>query len=188
MRLEPFARVLLEEPRGALVSDRAFRPPPVLAIWIGYLYGYAYSHVDVLNDPKDAIILHFVRDDEPEARRRAAWMRDPASDPALEPPVRWVFGGDGFNPPGWRPDVRLVVPPGQLMAQESMVRQLEREAGARPHGPDGDPGRYRRPFEQPGGGPRRQVHPPGPAPGTIAWPDAPPPYPNHPFQPGGDPQ
>ncbi|WP_370061513.1 hypothetical protein [Streptacidiphilus sp. MAP5-3] len=51
-----------------------------------------------------------MRDDEPGARRRAEWMRNPAGDPAYPPPVAWhLNGGQGFCPPDWHPDARLII-------------------------------------------------------------------------------
>ena len=153
VRFEDFAAQLLLDRDTAVFGSPPFQRPPVLAIWIAYLYGYSYSHVDPVLKPKVPMIMHFIRDDEPEARRRAAWMRDPAADPAFPPPVRWVLGGDGFNPPGWRPDVRLVVPPEQSASMAAMEQTVEREAGRRTYGGYSVP---------PGTG--RPVHPPEPPP------------------------
>ncbi len=115
-------------------------------------------------------MLHFVRNnDDPEALRRAAWMRDPASDPTYPPPVVWRFGGYGFNPPGWRRDVRLVEPPDHVVAAPAMIRELESEAGIRPRGAFGEPeqiGSLRLGYSLPPLRPR-QVHPPGPPPGLL---------------------
>lgn len=90
--------------------------PFSLAIWLGRLYGYIYSEAE---DPiigggrvptTEGYELIFTRNDEPGARRRAEWMRNPAADPTFRPPVAWhLNGGLGFCPPGWHPATRLVI-------------------------------------------------------------------------------
>ncbi|MFC1420205.1 hypothetical protein [Streptacidiphilus cavernicola] len=178
VRFEPFAAQLLLDRDAVTFAGPPYQPPPVLAIWIASLYGYRFSHVDPVPKPRLAMLMHFVRDDDPAARRMAGWMRDPASDPGFVSGVEWVVGGDGFNPPGWRPDVRLVVPPDTLLAVPSMERELERQALTRPRARDGDPGGGgwldRQPYELrgPRPGPSRQVHPPTAPPDTIARSDS----------------
>ncbi|WP_042376744.1 hypothetical protein [Streptacidiphilus melanogenes] len=87
-----------------------------LTVWISRLYGY-----DVVirrQNPDDpggrylTLVAVFTRVDEPGARRRAEWMRNPAADPTFPPPVAWhLNGGPGFHPPGWHLAARLVVTP-----------------------------------------------------------------------------
>ena len=178
VRFEGFAAQLLLDRDTVEFAGPPYQPPPVLAVWIAALYGYSFSRVDPVRQPHLPVLMHFVRDDDPEARRRARWMRDPAGDPAFDSGVAWVVGGDGFNPPGWRPDVRLVVPEDTLLAVPSMQRELERQAMIRPHGRDGDPGGAwidRQPYEvfAPRPGPVRQVHPPTAPPDTVEHPEGP---------------
>ena len=176
MRLENFAaRLLLELPTANILAP-ANEPPPVQAIWIAYLYGYSYSHSDQVvytrgTGGRTPFGLHFVRNvEDPEALRRAAWMRDPASDPSYPPPVAWQFGGSGFNPPGWRSDVRLIEPADHAVSAPAMIRELEREAGLRPgdfFGEQGELGPLRIGYN-PAPLRARQVHPPGPPPDSLA--------------------
>ncbi|MEY9843776.1 hypothetical protein ABH940_000840 [Streptacidiphilus sp. BW17] len=101
-------------PFAALISSA---PRPFShAVWLGRLYGYNYSgaHTPVIGggrvQTEEGHELIFTRDDEPGARRRAEWMRNPAGDPAYPPPCAWhLNGGLGFCPPGWHPDTRLIV-------------------------------------------------------------------------------
>lgn len=87
------------------------------AVWLAHLYGYVYTGtfnpVMSLGFRESTVFgyeLVFTRDDGPDARRRAEWMRNPAADPAYPLPVTWHGnGGFGFCPPGWAPDARLVV-------------------------------------------------------------------------------
>ncbi|MEY9843787.1 hypothetical protein [Streptacidiphilus sp. MAP5-3] len=87
------------------------------AVWLGHLYGYVYSGtfnpVMGMGLRESSVIgyeLVFTRDDRPDARRRAEWMRSPAADPAYPPPVAWHHnGGFGFCPPGWDPNARLII-------------------------------------------------------------------------------
>ncbi|MEY9843775.1 hypothetical protein ABH940_000839 [Streptacidiphilus sp. BW17] len=85
------------------------------AAWIGSLYGYTFYRADYVTGGRYDVPtrdLIFSRNDDPGARRRAEWMRNPAGDPAYPPPVRWhLNGGFGFNPPGWHPAVRLIETP-----------------------------------------------------------------------------
>jgi hypothetical protein len=80
------------------------------------MYGYTFN--EALSSFWDgrghalAVTLGFTRNDEPGARRRAEWMRNPAGDPENPPPVVWhLNGGPGFHPPGWHPSVRIVITP-----------------------------------------------------------------------------
>ncbi|MHA6762968.1 hypothetical protein [Streptacidiphilus sp. PAMC 29251] len=175
VRFEGFATRLLLDQDTVVFAGEPYQPPPVLAVWIAYLYGYSFTHVDPVTGPHRTVVMHFVRDDDPEARRRSGWMRNPAADPAFPSPVSWVIGGDGFNPPGWRPDVRVVVPPEQQASLASMQQELEREAGKQSYGNYAPPPRSGRP-----------VHPPGPPPDVIAHPDQPrQPYDRNDNHPGG---
>src|SRR5581483_591015 len=81
-----------------------------IALWVGWLYGYRYTHTvwEDFSRYNNGFTMFFVRDDTPEAQRRAAWMRNPQADPAFPSPVSWrMDGGWGFHPPGWHPQVRL---------------------------------------------------------------------------------
>ena len=164
-QLEQFAGTLLGGPPEAVLVGRGLvqeQWPPALSVWIAYLYGYSYAGVGQVVDPHSPFVLTFRRDDDPEARRRAAWMRDPSADPALPPPVGWrLGGGDGFCPPGWHPDVRLIVPPDQQIALAAEARRLAHDAGM---------SLVRTRFD-PVAAPPRQVHPPGAPPSGIAYPD-----------------
>ncbi|SEK23766.1 hypothetical protein [Streptacidiphilus jiangxiensis] len=113
---EGFAtRMLSLAPTVTVVVDAAPRPCST-AVWLGRLYGYTYSGMEryLPNTfaSSVAVTLTFVRNDEPGARRRAEWMRNPAADPTYSPPVAWhVNGGPGYRLPGWHPDVRVVITP-----------------------------------------------------------------------------
>ncbi|SEK23791.1 hypothetical protein [Streptacidiphilus jiangxiensis] len=140
-----------------------------MAVWIGRLYGY-----DVVirrRDPDDVgeryldLLAVFTRIDEPGARRRAAWMGNPAADPAYQPPVTWhLDGGPGFHPPRWHPAARLVVTPEverSLGYQRDQYRRIL-------HDHYGVPGFLTRARSAPDLPPGP---PPPPPPDTIAYPE-----------------
>lgn len=107
--------------------------------------------------------LLFTRNDEPGARRRAEWMRNPAADPAYPPPVSWhLNGGFGFCPPGWHPAARLVITPeveaSLRYEDEQFARKLNLPWTTRLH----RMGQQPLPPSPP---------PPPPPPSTIAYPD-----------------
>ena len=92
-QLERFAVGLLASHPEAVLVGRGLvqeQRPPTLSIWIAYLYGYSYAGAVQVADPESPFVLSFRRDDDPEARRRAAWMRDPSADRALVPPDQQV--------------------------------------------------------------------------------------------------
>lgn len=138
-----------------------------MAIWIGRLYGYNYPerHRQWLQDGGyGGYVVTFTRNDAPDARRRAEWMRNPNADPTLTPPITWTLnGGLGFHPPGWLPAVRMVI----TREMEMELRQFDRYVT---HTLDFGwfDGLPRKPPPLP---PGVIAPPPPPPPDTIAYPD-----------------
>ncbi|MBF9071650.1 hypothetical protein [Streptacidiphilus fuscans] len=169
--LNEFAVQMLSLAPNARFSARiSSAPRPFsLAVWLGRLYGYIYSEAEqpviTTGRYENYLVgyeLIFTRNDEPGARRRAEWMRNPAGDPIYRPPVVWhLDGGMGFCPPGWHPATRLIITP-------------EVEASLRY-----DDEQFIRTLNLPwtskvGRGhlaPLPPLPPPPPPPGTIAYPD-----------------
>lgn len=158
LRLEPsFTRPWTEAPYSYAV-----------AVWIGRLYGYDVTVRRRYPDVEERYLMLnavYTRVDEPAARRRAEWMRNPAADPTYPPPVSWhLDGGFGFHPPGWHPAARLVITPDVERSlrynEEQFIRQFHERYGSYLLGPRA---------------PRREPLPPSPPPppppDTIAYPD-----------------
>jgi hypothetical protein len=140
-----------------------------LAVWIGRLYGY---EVIIRREDPDGpggrylrLVAVFTRVDDPAARRRAEWMRNPAADPTYPPPVSWhLNGGPGFHPPGWHLAARLVVTPEverSLNYNRNQYLQMLRDKYGAP--------RYLTREREAGDLPPSPLPPPPPD--TIAYPD-----------------
>ncbi|MEY9843778.1 hypothetical protein ABH940_000842 [Streptacidiphilus sp. BW17] len=141
-----------------------------IAIWIGRLYGYSYPDIHQAWGNSQGLIgykVTFTRNDDPEARRIAAWMRNPSGDPTLKPPITWRMdrGFSGFHPPGWHPAVRMVI----TREIEMELRQFDQYVT---HTLDLGwfDGLPRKPQPLPPG-PIPPPPPPPPPPATIAYPD-----------------
>lgn len=105
-----------------------------LAVWVAGLYGYTYEG-PMFPDNRRRFVgqIRFARNDDPFARRSAAWMRDPASDVTLPPPTHWhMNGGIGFHPPGWHPAARAFPAPDAQVALVEMEARLHRDFGRTP--------------------------------------------------------
>ncbi|MEY9936226.1 hypothetical protein [Streptacidiphilus sp. MAP5-3] len=131
MNLEELATELLRLTPSFTRPWRGNRHDYALAVWICRLYG---CDIRVRQDDWSQrygsdiwLDVDYTRIDEPGARRRAEWMRNPAGDPTYPPPVTWQLnGGFGFNPPGWHPAARLVITPDverSLIYNEEVYRQ-----------------------------------------------------------------
>ncbi|WP_042412671.1 hypothetical protein [Streptacidiphilus anmyonensis] len=130
---EEFAiRLLTLAPRANFTGRRVARDYS-LAIWLARQYGYTYpdihrpwSNQSSLTGSGRGHVLEFWRDDDPLARRRGEWMRNPNGDPSFPPPIAWtVNGGPGIHPPGWFPSVRLLITP----EIEAELRNLDQAVG-----------------------------------------------------------
>ncbi|MEY9843773.1 hypothetical protein ABH940_000837 [Streptacidiphilus sp. BW17] len=165
MNLEELAAEMLRLMPSFIRPWRGNRHDYALTVWICRLYGYDVRvRQDDPNNGKIWLDADFTRIDEPSARRRAEWMRNPAGDPSYPPPVAWhVNGGFGFHPPGWHPAARLVITPeverSLVYNEEAYRQQLHNQVGG-----------WSRPTRRPDPD-LPPAPPPPPPPSTIAYPD-----------------
>ncbi|MEY9936231.1 hypothetical protein [Streptacidiphilus sp. MAP5-3] len=132
------------------------------------MYGYTYDEglsIFAFNKGVGSLLeLGFVREDEPAARRRAEWMRNPAADPTYPPPIAWhLNGGVGFCPPGWHPAARVVITVEVERSLRYNTAQFARKMRARDIYA---PGEEDLSFKD-----LPPLPPPPPPPSTIAYPD-----------------
>lgn len=132
--LEGFANRLWTEPPAIGFSAGSDMHLAALAVWVAGLYGYTYEGPMFPQQRRRFVgQLRFRRSDDQVARRTAAWMRNPAADQALPPPVHWhVNGGIGFHPPGWPRDARAYPTPDAQLLMARMEERITWEFGRKP--------------------------------------------------------
>lgn len=169
MNLQEIAGEMLGLPPSFIRSWDSGADVYALVVWIGRLYGYDVmirrEDPDHLDGKYLSLVAVFTRVDEPGARRRAEWMRNPANDPTYPPPVSWhLNGGPGFHPPGWDLTARLVVTP-EVERSLNYIRNQYVQRGRDKYGAPGFLARLRQAPDLPPG------PLPPPPPDTIDYPD-----------------